>query len=130
MVDATLADTFDAHDSDGEDEDNDGDDRQRLMRGEPTPADEGTSTQNYTTTSDGIRRPPVVERRVTHLPVFAPTPAVSGRVYGGGTQNEGVFSNLSAKPDIGEKLEEHPPVSLTLRVSCFAWTFADRLKDL
>lgn len=33
-------------------------------------------------------------------------------VYGGGMESDGVFANLSAKPESGEKLEEHPPVSL------------------
>lgn len=114
-VDATLADTFDADGSDS-DEDNDGDDRQRLMRGGPagTPpsprdrdmSDEGTG---FIMGTDGTRRPPIVERRVTQIPGFAPTPG--GRVYGGGNQSDGVFANLSAKPEAGEKLEEHPPVS-------------------
>ena len=31
--------------------------------------------------------------------------------------NDGVFANLSAKPERGEKLEEHPPVSLPFRLS-------------
>jgi len=30
-------------------------------------------------------------------------------VYGGGVQSDGVFSNLTAKPEVGEK-EEQPPV--------------------
>ncbi|KAI9731416.1 MAG: hypothetical protein M1818_007806 [Claussenomyces sp. TS43310] len=108
-VDATLADTFDADGADSEEE-NDGDDRQRLMRGEPAASTtEDLSTSHSTISGDGARRPPVVERRVTHLPVFAPSTASTGRVYGGGSQSDGVFSNLNAKPDSGEKLEEHPP---------------------
>jgi hypothetical protein len=50
----------------------------------------------------------VIERRVTQLPAFTPHP--TGIVYGGGS-NDGVFANLSAKPERGEKVEEHPPVS-------------------
>lgn len=33
-----------------------------------------------------------------------------GRIFGGG-QTDGVFANISAKPTVGEKVEEHPPVS-------------------
>jgi hypothetical protein len=105
-VNQTLADTFDADGSDSEEE-NDGDDRQRLMRGAPTPP----STEETTTTTRSSAPPPPVERRVTRFPMFsgaATTP--SGRVYGGGSGSDGVFANLSAKPESGEKVEEHPPV--------------------
>ena len=44
-------------------------------------------------------------------PAVAFAPPVTGRVYGGGSGSDGVFANLSAKPESGEKLEEHPPVS-------------------
>lgn len=108
-VDQNLADTFDADGSDS-DEDNDGDDRQRLMRGTPSSSlTEQVDTQ--TTTTSETSRPPVVERRVTHIPAFVPVPATGGRVYGGGSGSDGVFANLSAKPERGEKVEEHPPVS-------------------
>jgi len=96
-----LADTFGTNDADSDD-DNDGDDRQRLMRGAPASASAEHIPAETTET-----RPAVVERRVTHIPVFAPTQP-SGRVYGGGS-GDGVFANLSAKPEAGEKLEEHPP---------------------
>jgi len=80
------------------------------MRGTPATSSEGEGeaivTPSETTTTTG-NRPAVVERRVTHLPTFVPIP--SGRVYGGGTGSDGVFANLSAKPESGEKLEEHPP---------------------
>ena len=105
-VDQNLADTFDADGSES-DEDNDGDDRQRLMRGTPTTS--STEQLNLVSTTPGATpRPPIIERRVTHLPVFAPTR--TGRVYGGGSGSDGVFANLSAKPETGEKAEEHPPV--------------------
>jgi hypothetical protein len=107
-VDQTLADTFDADGSDS-DEDNDGDDRQRLMRGSPTDTETATEAASAPAASESTRRPPpVIQRRDTHLPVF--TPVAPGRIYGGGSQSDGVFSNLSAKPELGEKLEEHPPV--------------------
>lgn len=108
-VDQTLADTFDADGSDS-DEENDGDDRQRLMRGSPSTDTELQAT-TAPITSDGTRRPPPpVQRTVTQLPVF--TPAEPGRIYGGGSQSDGVFANLSAKPELGEKVEEHPPVCI------------------
>lgn len=106
-VDQNLADTFDADGSDS-DEDNDGDDRQRLMRGTPS----SSSTEQINTQSTTISetsRPPIIERSVTHMPAFVPVPAPGGRVYGGGSGSDGVFANLSAKPERGEKVEEHPP---------------------
>jgi hypothetical protein len=107
-VDQNLADTFDADESDS-DEENDGDDRQRLMRG--TPSSSSTEQLNTNSTTSETPRPPVIERRLTHLPEFAP-PRPTGRVYGGGSGSDGVFANLSAKPEAGEKTEEHPPVSI------------------
>ncbi|KAG9230305.1 hypothetical protein BJ875DRAFT_507403 [Amylocarpus encephaloides] len=99
-----LADTFDADGSDS-DEDNDGDDRQRLMRGSPsTSSAEQTTTESSSTTQPA----PVIERRNTHLPAFVP-PRPGGRVYGGGSGSDGVFANLSAKPERGVEKEEHPP---------------------
>ena len=105
-VDQNLADTFDADGSDS-DEENDGDDRQRLMRGTPSSSSAEQIHTPATTTTDGQRPAPPIERRATYLPVFAPT---TGRVYGGGSGSDGVFANLSAKPEAGEKTEEHPPV--------------------
>jgi hypothetical protein len=110
VVDQTLADTFDADGSDS-DEDNDGDDRQRLMRVPPSSSSVeqmNNETPTAITAPDG--RPAVVDRRVTHLPAFTSPPLV---VYGGGSESDGVFANLSAKPESGEKLEEHPPVRLS-----------------
>ncbi|KAI8939508.1 hypothetical protein NX059_003279 [Plenodomus lindquistii] len=96
--DRTLADTFDSDSSD--DEDSDGrDDRQRLMRGNPTPASD-----------DDDVPAPGIQRRVTDLATFtaAQVPAAAGgRVYGGG--NGGVWANLSAKPTPGQDAEEKPP---------------------
>lgn len=109
-VDQNLADTFDADGSDS-DEENDGDDRQRLMRGTPTSSSTEQLNTQSTTTSE-TPRPPPIERRPTHLPEFAP-PRPTGRVYGGGSGSDGVFANLSAKPEAGEKTEEHPPVSIS-----------------
>lgn len=100
----TLADTFDDGTA-SDNESNDGDDRQRLMRGNPQPTSEDDESR------------PTLQRAVTELPSFpasAPgTLAAPVRVYGGGARpssNDGVFANLSAKPEHGEKLEEQPPV--------------------
>ncbi|KEF62050.1 uncharacterized protein A1O9_00022 [Exophiala aquamarina CBS 119918] len=83
--DHDLQDAFD--DGEASDAENDGDDRQRLMRAEPaTPLP-----------------PTTVERRVTELPAFRPMPSSASR------PTDGVFANLSAKPERGEQLEEKPP---------------------
>lgn len=105
----TLADTFD----DGSDSDSDangGDDRQRLMRSttsQPPPSEQPVQNVDR----------PNVQRTVTRFP-GAESPAsfaVPARPYTGATHNapsnDGVFANLNAKPERGEKLEEQPPVS-------------------
>ena len=103
----TLNDTFDdGSDSEGEDA---GDDRQRLMRHNTTQAD----TEQR---ENGER--PALPRTVTTLPLSS-TPAALGAALAMPTrrpapfnqsQNDGVFANLDAKPERGEKLEELPPV--------------------
>ena len=106
-ADRTLADTFDnpSDSEDSDDENGDGmDDRQRLMRGQPETL-QSEETEEQTNPRQGI------QRRVTQLPVFQ-TPAAgarSSRIYGGG-QNDGVWANLSAKPQRGDDVEEKPPV--------------------
>ena len=95
-----LEDTFD--DGENSDTENDGDDRQRLIRTE-----NGVSRQDVappTISAPVARPPPAIERRVTEIPAFQPMPQ-SGR------PTDGVFANLSAKPERGENLEEKPPVS-------------------
>lgn len=94
-----LSNAFDADGSDSEEE-NDGDHRQRLMRGTPSPTSEDT---------DASGRPHLAERRTTQMPQFVPEQPSSTRVYGGGSGSDGVFANLTAKPESGEKIEEHPP---------------------
>jgi hypothetical protein len=80
------------------------------MRGNPQPASEDHN--------DSSR--PGVERAVAEIPVFTPAaPGAPNRFYGAGghnqftSANDGVFANLNAKPERGEKLEEQPPVRLT-----------------
>jgi hypothetical protein len=105
-ADRELNDTFDSP-SDDEDEDEDGHghgegqgDRQRLIHS--SSASERAHPQTSPTNES---RP--VERRVTQLPVFAPS-----TIYGGGGGNDGVFANLSAKPTRGEEMDEKPPVRM------------------
>lgn len=112
----TLADTFD----DGSDSDNDAtdgrDDRQRLMQ---TP----TTASGLTTIDNGANRP-AIQRTVTEFPTVETTTStlttlnVPARPHTGSTpfnsrsqSNDGVFANLNAKPERGEKIEEQPPVS-------------------
>lgn len=114
-ADRTLADTFDdgsASDSDG----NEGsDDRQRLMRGN-IPV-----TSGQTIVTEGSRPVPI-QRTVTEFPGVLPSPArTRGTPYSTfATSNDGVFANLSAKPERGEKDEEEkPPVSVfKLHLTC------------
>ncbi|PHH74326.1 hypothetical protein CDD80_3165 [Ophiocordyceps camponoti-rufipedis] len=91
-VDPALADAFDAED--GSDDDDDADDRQRLVR------------QNST------QMPPASP---PHSPATArePESASSGsrpRYVGGGVGTDGVFANLSARPErTDSEKEEQPP---------------------
>ena len=81
QVDQTLEDTF------GNDNDNDGeDDRERLIRNASTP-------------------------NAAHEVRFQAPISTSDRSGPAAPSNDGVFANLNAKPERGEKLEEHPPVS-------------------
>lgn len=113
--DQTLADTF--GDEDGSDEDEEPDDRQRLMRANPdagSPAAYGqvassaSSSDARTDGQDAPRASPL-PRRPTILPTFT-TPA-SGGSRSVAQSNDGVFANLAAKPERGEKNEDLPPVS-------------------
>lgn len=99
-ADQDLADTFD--DGDASDAENDGDDRQRLMRADSTPARRDATTPS--TPAAETRPTPTIERRVTELPAFRPMPPST-------RPTDGVFANLLAKPERGEPLEDKPPVS-------------------
>ncbi|KAF5238187.1 hypothetical protein FAUST_5701 [Fusarium austroamericanum] len=95
QVDNTLADAFD----DDDDSDDEVDDRQRLMRQNSTPS---FDTTNATSTP-------------AQPAVPAPTPSASRstRVVGGGSGSDGVFANLSARPERGgnsdPEKDELPP---------------------
>ncbi|RVX74943.1 hypothetical protein B0A52_01220 [Exophiala mesophila] len=98
--DNDLEDAFD--DGEASDAENDGDDRQRLMRADPstTTSESPNTITNPPATAAAI---PNIQRTVTELPVFRPMPPSSSR------PTDGVFANLSAKPERGEQLEEKPP---------------------
>ncbi|KAH8159035.1 hypothetical protein CIB48_g9217 [Xylaria polymorpha] len=112
-VDSDLADAFD---TDGDDSDDEPDDRQRLVRGNSFPASQSTGASAPTSTTETepeTRQPP------PGLPSTQPQslaaghraqPTTNSRIYGGGIQSDGVFSNMTARPERGEKVvEEAPP---------------------
>ncbi|KAI5859941.1 hypothetical protein GGS23DRAFT_255839 [Durotheca rogersii] len=102
-VDPTLADAFDAED----DSDDEPDDRQRLVRGNSFPTPANSASQNSNPRNDG---PPVPAVQAPQPSGSANAPHTSSRVYGGGIQSDGVFSNMMARPERGEKIvEEAPP---------------------
>ena len=97
-----LDNAFDAPSDDDDADDTAGrNDQQRLISHNSTSAfNEAGSTE----------RPSEPERRNTDIPNFA-SAAPSGRVMGGGSQaNDGVWANISAKPQAGEDVDEKPPV--------------------
>jgi hypothetical protein len=113
-VDSDLADAFD---TDGDNSDDEPDDRQRLMRHNSVPVpifpvSHGTAASGQTSTETR----PSAGQQTTQWSSTSPAghstlPAGNSRIYGGGIQSDGVFSNLSARPERGEKVvEEAPPV--------------------
>lgn len=94
QVDSTLADAFD----DDDESDDEVDDRRRLMR------------QNSTLSMENITTHAPVQPAV---PVPAPSGSRSTRVVGGGSGSDGVFANLSARPERGgnsdPEKDELPP---------------------
>lgn len=98
QVDPDLADAFD----DDQDSDDETDDRQRLVRQNSLPA-AGSSTGPFA---------PASSQTPTYTP---PTQSASAapratRVIGGGNGTDGVFANMSARPErIESEKEEQPP---------------------
>lgn len=118
--DQTLADTFgDGSDSD---EDDEPDDRQRLMRANPppqSPTDSGNAAASSSTGQGQQQRgrpDPGVQRRPTAFPSFGGSGAGPGRVIS--SSNDGVFANLDAKPERGEKNDDLPPVCICFCLFC------------
>ncbi|KAJ6189549.1 hypothetical protein N7519_004457 [Penicillium mononematosum] len=107
----TLADAF--GDEDESDDDNEPDDRQRLMRADPdfrAPSDNGPSATASSSESRGDspdRTQSGPFRRPTMLPTF--TAPASGGSRQIASSNDGVFANLAAKPERGEKNDDLPP---------------------
>ena len=108
----TLNETFDDGSDSDDDDSNGSDDRQRLMRSN-TAASTGESRQVH----DG-GRPIMQETSSQSTNLQSPAVAEVPRPYTGNTpyasfshSNDGVFANLNAKPERGEKTEEQPPVS-------------------
>ena len=108
----TLADTFDDGSDSDDDGHNAGDDRQRLMRANSHHSESEQRNVNH-------GNAPNLPGAVTRLPVVAPPVSsnIPARTYTGATpystfshSNDGVFANLDAKPERGEKIEEQPPV--------------------
>lgn len=104
-VDQTLADAFGAND----DSDDEADDRQRLVRSAAGTSPSSSGVLSRTPATQGTSSAPSAHGTGTTASAAAGRSATSGRVYGGGVQSDGVFSNLTAKPEVGEK-EEQPPV--------------------
>ena len=108
----TLNDTFDdGSESDDEDR-NGGDGRQRLMRVNTT----AISMEPRSTHEDHRSDMQRIGAQIRGPNALA-TVDVSARPYAAGTpyssfshSNDGVFANLNAKPERGEKTEEQPPV--------------------
>ncbi|KAJ5190413.1 uncharacterized protein N7498_009398 [Penicillium cinerascens] len=111
--DQELADAF--GDEDDSDDDDEPDDRQRLMRASPdgwAPPDHGqTATSSSSESRNDAQEPsqgaPGLPRRQTMMPTFT-TPG-SGGSRSVAPSNDGVFANLAAKPERGEKNEDLPP---------------------
>lgn len=106
-VHPTLADAFD---TEGDDSDDEPDDRQRLVRNNSIPVSAASASGNR----DATPRPQADRSTTTWSnPVQPSTGSAaqpSGRTYGGGIQSDGVFSNMMARPERGEKIvEEQPP---------------------
>ncbi|XXH01060.1 ndufs8, ubiquinone oxidoreductase 23 kd subunit [Hypoxylon texense] len=104
-VDPTLADAFDAEDDESDDEP---DDRQRLVRGNSFPISSNSTIRS----SDGDDDRPTApgSQSTQWSSVAANAQQANSRVYGGGIQSDGVFSNMTARPERGEKIvEEQPP---------------------
>lgn len=119
-VNSDLADAFD---TDGDDSDDEPDDRQRLVRGNSFPLSSQNTTISTPTSSTEAEtrqgdpaRQPAQSQSVAGI---TPTqPATNSRTYGGGIQSDGVFSNMTARPERGEKIvEEAPPVRASSRRS-------------
>jgi hypothetical protein len=101
QVNPDLADAFD---DDEDDSDNEADDRQRLVRQNSTPAIEPSSGNAAASSHAPSYTPPALAASSTPRPT---------RVMGGGNGTDGVFANMSARPErVETEKDEQPPVRL------------------
>ncbi|KAL1959881.1 hypothetical protein VTO42DRAFT_1026 [Malbranchea cinnamomea] len=99
-ADRTLEDTF----GDYDDEHDEIDDRQRLMRGDPSTEATGSGESSQVQLQSGSSSSQGESQRTNTTSAPQPTrPRIIHDTY------DGVFANLSAKPERGEKLEDLPP---------------------
>ncbi|KAI1367606.1 hypothetical protein F5Y08DRAFT_49495 [Xylaria arbuscula] len=111
-VNSDLADAFD---TDADDSDDEPDDRQRLVRGNSFPVAQSsaaTSSAQNAAREPEILEPPSTQSRTQPYGAIntSAQPTANSRIYGGGIQSDGVFSNMTARPERGEKIvEELPP---------------------
>lgn len=117
----TLADTFDDGSDSDEDGTHEGDDRQRLMRTNTTrpeteqgPVHDGDRPNLSTEIS---QFPGAISLEDSNVPVRPPTAGAPLSSFS--HSNDGVFANLNAKPERGEKLEELPPVNTIFPFSVY-----------
>ncbi|KAI2634426.1 hypothetical protein GGS21DRAFT_517752 [Xylaria nigripes] len=110
-VDSDLADAFDTDDDN--DSDDEPDDRQRLVRGNSYSLIQNNATSARNSPSEAPGEHHISTRPQTQQTSSATDRAQStsnSRIYGGGIQSDGVFSNMTARPERGEKIvEEAPP---------------------
>ena len=88
----------------GEALDDEADDRQRLVR---------SNTLNNAGDAGRSSPPSPPQAQAAHWSEAAAAgnnAAASGRIYGGGIQSDGVFSNMTARPEREKVVEEMPPV--------------------
>jgi len=105
QVDPDLADAFGDDDEDGSEDE--ADDRQRLVRQNTTTAS-SSSPVRLADEHGSSRLPSMVMQRNA-------SPDSRLRVIGGGIGSDGVFANLSAKPDRTEsEKDEMPPVRVEI----------------
>lgn len=113
VEDPALADAFDVDDSDSDDEP---DDRQRLVRQNsdlmpPSNSDSSIPENTPLTGSSGASTPASRPAAVQSTRTITSATTSSNRIFGSGIQNDGIFSNLTAKPErAGTEKEEQPPV--------------------
>ncbi|KAI1352019.1 hypothetical protein F5Y01DRAFT_281125 [Xylaria sp. FL0043] len=110
------SDVADAFDIDADDSDDEPDDRQRLVRGNSFPPSQpNTATAAAASAAQASSTQPrtglqSAQSQSYAAPSTGAHPATNSRIYGGGIQSDGVFSNMTARPERGEKVvEEAPP---------------------